>query len=458
VTRKNSFRRLLALRVRTISMKPKLRKHLCIPGLLARARAQFDRLKDPKMGKTAFSLADCLMSGLALFGLKYPSLLQFDKDYHHVELVKHNIEKLYQVKAVPSDTYFRERLDEVEPKQLQKVMDRLIAQLQRGKVLEQYQYYQDYYLVAIDGSGYFSSHDIHCASCCVKHHRDGSQTYYHQMLAAVLVHPDNNNVFPLAIEAITKQDGALKNDCEHTALKRLLYQLRRSHPHLKLMVTLDGLYADAVIIQLLQELKIHFIITAKPTDLKYCYEFYQASNKAELHQEAAVITQDYSWANHLPLNAARHEIEVNLLCYEEKHVKKQKEKKLTFAWITDLALTKTTVPVIMRGGRARWHIENQTFNTLKNQGYQFEHNFGHGYKYLSVVMAYLMFIAFLIDQIQEYCCYYFQAALKKRQKLSWLWEKIRGLFFHYLVETWSDLYTVIIEEKGARIRDLLDTS
>jgi hypothetical protein len=30
----------------------------------------------------------------------------------------------------------------------------------------------------------------------------------------------------------------------------------------------------------------------------------------------------------------------------------------------------------MSGGRARWKIENETFNTLKNQGYQFEHNFG----------------------------------------------------------------------------------
>ena len=82
----------------------------------------------------------------------------------------------------------------------------------------------------------------------------------------------------------------------------------------------------------------------------------------------------------------------------------------------------------------------------------------HGYKHLSVVLAYLMFIAFLIDQIQEYCCQYFQAALKKRNKISRLWEKIRGLFFYYYVETWSDLYTVIIEDKGAHVRDLLDTS
>jgi len=52
----------------------------------------------------------------------------------------------------------------------------------------------------------------------------------------------------------------------------------------------------------------------------------------------------------------------------------------------------------MRAGRARWKIENEAFNTLKNQGYQFEHNFGHGQQQLSVVLALLMMLAFLVDQ------------------------------------------------------------
>ena len=58
----------------------------------------------------------------------------------------------------------------------------------------------------------------------------------------------------------------------------------------------------------------------------------------------------------------------------------------------------------MCAGRARWKIENETFNTLKNQGYCFEHNFGHGEKNLSTVFAFLMMLAFLIDQIQQRCC------------------------------------------------------
>lgn len=82
----------------------------------------------------------------------------------------------------------------------------------------------------------------------------------------------------------------------------------------------------------------------------------------------------------------------------------------------------------MRAGRARWKIENETFNTLKNQGYNFEHNYGHGEQYLATVLAMLMMLAFLVDQIQERCCELFKqlrANLRTRAKL---WETMRSLF------------------------------
>ncbi len=63
----------------------------------------------------------------------------------------------------------------------------------------------------------------------------------------------------------------------------------------------------------------------------------------------------------------------------------------------------------MRGGRARWRIENKTFNTLKNQGYHFEHNYGHGDQNLATVLVLLMFLAFTVDQIRQQCCRFFRA-------------------------------------------------
>ena len=50
---------------------------------------------------------------------------------------------------------------------------------------------------------------------------------------------------------------------------------------------------------------------------------------------------------------------------------------------------------------------------LKNQGYNFEHNYGHGEQHLSVVFAMLMMLAFLVDQAQQLCCALFQAVWAK---------------------------------------------
>ncbi len=73
-----------------------------------------------------------------------------------------------------------------------------------------------------------------------------------------------------------------------------------------------------------------------------------------------------------------------------------------FSWVTDLRVSKRNVYQLMRGGRARWKIENETFNTLKNQGYHFEHNYGHGEQHLSVVFATMMMLAFLVDLFYDY--------------------------------------------------------
>ena len=79
-----------------------------------------------------------------------------------------------------------------------------------------------HYLSGVDGTGYFSSSNVHCRNCCETHHRDRRTTYYHQLLGAVLVHPAHREVFPLAPEPIVKADGRKKNDCGRNAAKRFL--------------------------------------------------------------------------------------------------------------------------------------------------------------------------------------------------------------------------------------------
>ena len=168
----------------------------------------------------------------------------------------------------------------------------------------------------------------------------------------------------------------------------------------------------------------------------------------ETHYNAWVICS----AGTAALNDTHHDIEVNVLeCIETTQLKKKnKTNEKYFCWITDLSLDEKNVKLIAKGGRARWKIENETFNTLKNQGYQFEHNFGHGNKNLSTVFAYLMFTAFLIDQIQQYCCKYFKAALKRLGSRIDLWFRLRGYFLTYLIDTWSEMFTLL--EKNPAIK------
>jgi hypothetical protein len=115
-----------------------------------------------------------------------------------------------------------------------------------------------------------------------------------------------------------------------------------------------------------------------------------------------------------------------------------------FSWISDFLLIPEIVWDIMRGGRARWKIENETFNTLKNQGYHLEHNFGHGEQNLSVVLAMLMMLAFLVDQVQQLCCPLFQAAWHKMKTKRHLWEELRNHFRTLLFDSMADLLTALI--------------
>ncbi len=157
---------------------------------------------------------------------------------------------------MPSGSGMRKRLDEVDPFNLRGAFKKIFAQLQRGKILEGFRYIENHVLLAIDGTGMFSSKSVHCQHCCEKQHRNGTKTYFHHMLCAALVHPFKKIVIPLMPEAIIKSDGATKNDSERSAGKRFLKNFRREHPHLKTIVVQDGLFSNAPYLRLLGYLNL----------------------------------------------------------------------------------------------------------------------------------------------------------------------------------------------------------
>jgi hypothetical protein len=417
------------------SSSQRQRRHLHFDALIQRLRQRFEGLPEQRRCPT-FPLADTLMAGLAVFSLKDPSLLAFCS-----RALDHNLHSVFGLKSIPSDTQMREILDEVNPEQLRPAFKDVFRQLQRGKILEEYVFLEGCYLVALDGVEYFCSKKVHCDECLTRTHKNGEVSYYHQMLGAVIIHPDFSEVIPLAPEPIHRQDGQVKNDCERNAARRWLKQFRKDHPHLAIIVTEDGLGSNAPHIRDLQEYHIHFILGVKEGDHKHLFEQFEqrveAGEVQYVYEEDADSKANRTWmfVNGVSINESNQDILVNLLVYVEVDAAGEIH---TWAWVTDL--TADNVRQVARGGRARWRVENETYNTLKNQGYHFEHNYGHGYKHLAEVFAFLMMLAFLIDQVQQRCHPLFQKAWHKKGSKCGLWEAMRNLFASFEVSSMAEIY------------------
>ena len=419
------------------------RKHLSADALVACVRASFAQIPDHRPGKCDISLVDTLMSAFAMFSLKDPSLLAFEERRHD-----QNLQRLYGIGRPPSDTRMREVVDPVAPVELRPGFRDIFRRLQRGKVLEQYAYLEGAYLILLDGTTTFSSKKIHCDSCMHREHANGTVTYHHQMVGAVLAHPDKKEVIPLAPEPILNQDGQTKNDCERNAVRRWLEGFRREHPHLPAIIVEDALSSNGPHIQDLQEHRCRFILGVKPGDHAALFEEVhrrEAAGEAEIVARRADDPKTrhvFSIVRDVPLNASHPDLKVTFVRYLA--IDKETEEVHMFTWITDLKVTAKNVWDIMRGGRARWKVENETFNTLKNQGYHCEHNYGHGAINLSVVLAMIMMLAFLVDQVQQLCDPLFQAALEKLKTKRLLWERLRSLFQEYRLYSFREVYEALV--------------
>ena len=422
---------------------------LYFDNLISHIKQSFEQIPDSRSALNSTKpLSDALLSALAVFALKDRSLLQF------IERLKErsaNLQNIFKISTLMSDTAVRQIIDPVDPKGLKTILHQPVELLWQAGVLRPYQFLNHYLLVAIDGTGYFRSAAVHCKNCCERQHRDGTTTYYHNALCAVIVKPGEREVFPVAMEEITRQNGATKNDCELAAVKRLLPQLAQARPASGLVLTEDALYCNGPHIKEVQATGLHFIIRIK--------EGFPLLQFESLVKEGLVPTfkvsdgstkQMYQYVNGLILNGVHQDITINFLRYTQRD---SKSGNVIFEadWITDLELTDSTVVELVKGGRARWKIENETFNTLKNQGYQFEHNFGHGYENLCTNFALLMMLAFLIDQIQQRVNRLFRLALAEEKRLIRLWEKVREVFDMVLCPSMETIYKIIAKQLKLKI-------
>jgi len=422
-----------------------VRKHCNADNFIRVLRRCFQAIPDHRQaGKTSIALDDALMSAYAMFSLKDPSLLAFEnRRLNEPE----NLRSVFGIETIASDTQMREILDPLPPKELRSGFAAVFRILQRGKDLEAMTCLGGHYLISGDGTGFYYSTKVGNDFCLSKKGKNGESAYYQQMYAAAIVHPDKREVIPLCPEMISKQDGSNKQDCERAAAQRFWREFRREHPHLPVIVTEDALSSNAPHIRELKALNLRFILGVKPGDHQFLFEQADAAVKAGKATEFTMADpkdpkkyHGFRFVNGLPLNKSNQDLQVNLLEYWQID---DKGKEMRFAWVTDLEITRENAYEIMRAGRARWRIENETFNTLKNQGYHLGHNYGLGKTHLSMVFTTLMMLAFLVDQAQQLGCWLFRKAWEKAGSKRQLWENVRSRFREFPVDSMETLYRSI---------------
>jgi hypothetical protein len=419
---------------------PNTRKQLSADALLGLLRTGFAAIAAHRPGKPDLALTDARMSAFALFSRKAPALRAFDR-----ERTAGNWPRVDGIGRVPGETAMRERLEPVAPESLRPLCKQVFRALQRGNALEEMVCVAGHYLLARDGTGDFSSHQMHCASCRETHHRNGPIPSRHHMLGAARMHPDKRAVLPLRPAPMVQPDGTDTNDCARNAAQRCITKLRQDYPPRNLLVTEDSLSANAPHLEVLQAHTLHYLLGITAGDHAHFFAQVAAAEHAGRVMDYARDAPERGLRHRLrlvrdvPRNASHADLRVHFLeCGEW-----DQDQVHHCSWLTDLRVNTGTVYQLMRGGRARWRIENEPFTTLQNQGDHCAHTCGHGYQQLSGVFAVLMLLAFLVDQVQQRCCPLFQAVWAKLGRKRPRWERMRALLDDDALESMRHLFDAL---------------
>ncbi len=429
-----------------------VKKHLGFAGLLKTMAGNIKQIDDNRQqAKVDYGMHDCVMSAFAMMYMQDPSILAFQNRIQD-RIQRNNLNTIFGVHNIPKDNQLRNVLDALPIESLSPIFADFLGDLQRGKHLNQYQLLGGKYLIPIDGSEYFSSEKIHCPHCLYKKPKKGNTRYYHQILQATIVHPDKRHVLPLAPEPIQNTDGTNKQDCEINAAKRLIAKIRTTHPKLPIIIGGDGLYSKQPFIDELKTANMSYILVAKPSDHKIIFEWVQEMFGLKAGNQMAFTDKkgrkhQYRWVNDIPLNGSKDADQVNFFDYRIIA-----GEKITYrnSWVTDLTINENNIIDLVKAGRARWKIENETFNTLKNQGYHLEHNFGHGRQNLSMIFFMINLLAFYVHQVLDLTDPLYQKVrYTKFTSRKEFWNQLRCTIRILIFPHWQSLMQFIWDpEKG----------
>jgi hypothetical protein len=431
---------------------------LTLEAMVALVSQSFTPIPDPRApDRVDYSLHDTLMSGFAMMFFQYPNLLEFQRK---MKQRRHqcNLETIFGVHEVPSDTQMRDILDGVPVELLRPLLPALFEKIRRAGWAKEFTTtvasgadQGTYYTLMLDGSDYFHSTHLRCPSCLQRHDSAGQVHFRHTVVSGTLVKAGSHRVLPLDVEEVRNEDGQDKQDCEIKAAKRLIPRLRHEHPQLPLVIGGDDLYCHEPFILQLREHRMHHVMVCKPGSHPEVYREVEAQDalgaleRGQWYEGPACRRQFYTYrlARGVALTASGRVRGTLLEVWSHNRAGQQLYHN---TWFTDLEVSADNVADIVGIGRSRWKIENEQFNVQKNHGYELTHNYGHGQQTLSMVFYVLNVLAFIAHMVLDRGDRLYQRCLATTSRRE-LWHTLRTAMRMILVASWSQMLLLYLDEE-----------
>jgi hypothetical protein len=425
--------------------------------LLGSLRRCLERFPDKRQGlNVTYPMADIGMAAFSVFFMQSPSFLSHQRRFETGH-GRSNCESLFGLSKIPSDNHIRDMLDAATPDLLHPMFAETVGVLHRSEGgLDDFRRLGGRLLIALDGTEYHCSKSIHCRHCSHRL-RGGSKNkpaeteYFHTMLAATMVAPGHDKVIPLEPEFIVPQDGSDKQDCENAAAKRWLAAHGSRYAAMGAVFLGDDLFSRQPLCEAVRDLGGSVIFVCKPSSHALIQEYVTGvelpTRDVSVKRGKQRYTHRHRWLADVPLRDGKDALLVNW--FEIEIIDARGKVTYRNSFITDLPVTRDTVVELAAAGRARWKIENETFNVLKNNGYNLEHSFGHGKQHLASVLASLNLLAFAMHTVCDIADRLWRQARQKLGPRYNFFNMLSSATSLLIFPSWEDLLLTIAFAKPA---------
>jgi len=397
-------------------------------------------MDDCRKKASDYTLAAHLTACLAMFLFKFESRNQYNNRRKKTQF-RINYEKLFKL-PMPHGDSVHNVIELLNEDQVEHLKQQMVRTLLKRKVFHKSRYRNKWFRIAIDASGVVSFDHPHCQQCLTSTSKKGKVTYSHNILDARLVTPNGFSISLASVWIENPKGDYDKQDCERKAFSRLAGKLKKAFPRLPIIILADGLYPYEGFFAQCKENGWAFSTTFKdgclPSIWKDVHDSkrLQSTNRRNFTirvSEQRKKSQEYSWVTHIDyrghaLNWLECRETVTLTEKDRQGKDIERSETSVFTHITNLPVNHDNVIKTSETGRLRWKIENEGFNTLKNNGYGMQHKWSRkSYRGLKNYYQFMQ-MGYLINQLMvksvEFQREYLQD--KNHPTLKSIWEEMKA--------------------------------